>query len=310
MSLAMRDSAHHAIDVWLPNLARLAPDHPLRGLVRKADRLDDGSRGYMAGLNARFEVPEPLPAAALTRQLIAGDAGSDRWLCADPAWVQPDLNGARLLACGQMQLSMDEALALAEPLMPLFDEADMALLVSSPDRWHVRLSADTTLPDFAAPEQALGEDLYYHLPQGVEGRRWRILLTEVQVILHQHPLNAERRQRGLPPINHVWLWGGGALPQAVHTPLVNVVGDDVLLRALATQAGIAVAARTEASIAAALPGTLIDLQDLPEDELAARWAPGLLALARRQPLQLGFASGERWLHRPWHRLRVWRRSGP
>jgi hypothetical protein len=276
MSAAMPDSAHHVIDVWLPNLARLAPDHPLRGLLPKADRLADGARGYMAGLSERFDAPEPLPAAALTRQLIAGDAGSDRWLCADPAWVQPDLNGARLLACGQMQLSMDDALALAEPLMPLFDEADMALLVSSPDRWHVRLSADTTLPDFAAPEQALGEDLYYHLPQGVEGRRWRILLTEVQVILHQHPLNAERRQRGLPPIN---------------------------------QAGIAVTARTEASIAAASPGTLIDLQDLPEDELAARWSPSLLALARRQPLQLSFASGERWLHRPWHRLRVWRRSG-
>jgi hypothetical protein len=54
---------------------------------------------------------------------------------------------------------------------------------------------------------------------------------------------------------------------------------------------------------------LIDLQDLPVDDLAVRWMPSLLALAKQHPLQLGFASGERWLHRSWHRLRFWRGSG-
>lgn len=309
MSAAMNGSVHHAIDVWLPNLARFAPDHPLHGLLRKADRLDDGERGYMAGLADRFAVPSPLPAGALTRELIAGDAGVERWLCADPAWVQPDLNGARLLACGQMQLSMPEAQALAETLMPLFDEAGMALQVSAPDHWHVRLPADASMPDFAAPEQALGEDLYYHLPQGVEGRSWRILLNELQVILHQHPLNAARRERGLPPVNHLWLWGGGVLPVSVPTTLTGVIGDDLLLTALAKRAGIPVIARTESSVTSAAPGMLIDLQDLPVDELATRWTPSLLALAKQHPVQLSFASGERWLHRPWHRLRFWRGSG-
>lgn len=305
----MNGSAHHAIDVWLPNLARFAPDHPLHGLLRKADRLADGERGYMAGLAERFAVPSPLPAGALTREWIAGDAGADRWLCADPAWVQPDLNGARLLACGQMQLSMQEAQALAEPLMPLFDEAGMTLKVSAPDHWHVRLPADASVPDFAAPEQALGEDLYYHLPQGAEGRPWRILLNEVQVILHQHPLNAARRERGQPPVNHLWLWGGGVLPDTVPTSLAGVIGDDLLLTALAKRAGIAAVARTESSVTSAVPGMLIDLQDLPVDDLAVRWMPSLLALAKQHPLQLGFASGERWLHRSWHRLRFWRGSG-
>ncbi|MET3654326.1 phosphoglycerate mutase [Dyella japonica] len=309
MSAAMNGPAHHAIDVWLPNLARFAPDHPLHGLLRKADRLADGARGYMAGLGERFDLRHALPAGALTRELIAGDAGSDPWLCADPAWVQPDLNGARLLACGQMQLSMEEARALAEPLMSLFDEAGMALMVSSPDHWHVRLPADVPVPEFAAPEQALGEDLYYHLPQGAEGRRWRILLNDVQVILHQHPLNAERRQRGLPPVNHLWLWGGGVLPASVHTSLMGVIGDDLLLTALAKRAGIPAVERTASSVSSAVPGMLIDLQDLPVDDIAQRWMPSLLALAKQHALELGFASGERWLHRPWHRLRFWRGSG-
>src|SRR3546814_1508602 len=62
-----------------------------------------------------------------------------------------------------MQLDMDAAQALAEPLRPIFDEAGMQLEISTPDRWHLRLPPDTPLPDFAAPEQALGEDLAQHL---------------------------------------------------------------------------------------------------------------------------------------------------
>lgn len=302
----MSDAAHQAVDLWLPDLARFAPDHPLRTLLRKADALAPGARGYLAGLAQRFDVPQPIAAGALTRDFLCGDAGQGAWLCADPAWVQPDLNGARLLAYGQMQLSADDAHALAEPLLPVFEEVGMALHLSSPNHWHVRLPPGDTIPTFAAPEQALGEDLYHHLPQGDEGRRWRILLNDVQVILHQHPLNAERRQRGLPPVNHLWLWGGGVLPSAVHASYLRVVGDDLLLAALAKRAGIATTTRTTASLAEAMPGTLVDLEDVPVGDIAVHWMPALQALVARHAVQWSFASGERWLHRPWHRMRFWR----
>ncbi len=303
------DAAADAIDLWLPDLKRFAPGHPTLALLARADRLTDGPRGYLAGAAQRFGLQENLPAGALTRQLMAGDAGDANWLSADPAWVQPDLNGARLLACGQMQLSAKDADELADALKPLFAEADMALEVSSPDHWHVRLPADTAVPPFAAPEHALGEDLYYHLPQGEEGRRWRILLNDVQVVLHQHPINVERRQRGMAPVNHLWLWGAGLLPGVVTTSLKQVISDDVLLRALAAKAGTPAMARDVSAVSAAEPGTLVDLQDLPVDDIAMQWTPALLELAKRKPLVLAFASGERWLHRPWHRLRFWRGNG-
>jgi hypothetical protein len=309
-----------SVELWLPALARFEPAHPLRHLLGRADRLADGPRGYLAGLTAWFDAPQPLPAGALTRQLAAGDADDALWMCADPAWVEPDMNGARLLACGQMQLTVAEASTLAETLVPLFEEQDIHLELTTPDRWHLRLPPGLTVPAFPAPEQALGENLLQHLPQGAEGRRWRILQNDIQVLLHQHPLNAQRRTAGKPPVNSLWLWGAGTLPAAVATPLRGVVSDDPLLRALSAKAGIAHRLRTPTSgtrepaavgvaPADAASHWLIDLQDLPASAIADAWWPMIHTLARQRPLRLSFASGERWELRPWHRWRFWRGRG-
>lgn len=294
------------LQVWLPALTRWEPTHPLRRLVARADVRAPGPAGYLAGLSAWFEAPQPLPAGALTRELAAGDAGHALWLCADPAWVEPDLTGARLLACGHIGLGEADARALAEPLAPLLQEQGIALVLTSPDRWHLRLPQDMAVPPFAAPEQALGENLLQHLPQGPEGRRWRILQNEIQVLLHQHPLNARRRAAGRPPINSLWLWGAGTLPDRVTTSIEGVLSDDPLVRALASRAGRPQRTRPPAGAALDLAaGWLLDLQDLTAEAIVD-WSPTLEALARRQVLRLAFASGECVEHRPWHRWRFWR----
>ncbi|MFC5437435.1 phosphoglycerate mutase [Rhodanobacter umsongensis] len=306
----MSAKPEQSLHLWLPALAHFEPAHPLREWLARADRSVDGRSGYLGGLGDYFPgIGADLPAAAITREFLAGDAADATWLSADPAWVQPDMNGVRLLACGQLQLEMGEAQALAEPLRHLFDEADMQLEISTPDRWHLKLPANTSLPEFAAPERALGEDLSQHLPQGVEGRYWRVLLNEVQVILHQHPLNAERRARALAPVNSLWLWGGGSLPDRPTSLLHGVISDDLLLRALAGHANTAQLSRTPETVAAATPGWLIDLQDLPANDIASRWWPTLQPLLGRHSAVLHFASAERWRHKPWHRWRLWRGAG-
>jgi hypothetical protein len=55
-------------------------------------------------------------------------------------------------------------------------------------------------------------------------RRWRRLQAEVQMLLHVHPLNAEREAAGLLPVNSFWLSGCGvALPEtpAAEVPIVD-----------------------------------------------------------------------------------------
>jgi hypothetical protein len=302
--------SERALHLWLPALPRFAPDHPLRQLLLRADRLADGSTGYLDGLGDHFPgAGSPLPAAALTRDYLSGDAAGHGWLSADPAWVQPDINGVRLLACGQMQLSMADAQALAAPLNPVFGDAGMLLEITAPDRWHLRLARDSPLPAFAAPEQAMGEDLAQHLPQGPQGKRWRMLLNEVQILLHQHPLNAQRRAQGQSPVNSVWLWGGGVLPGPLRSEWSGVISDDVLLRALAARARTPHQSRTAEAVAAAGKGWLIDLQDLPASDIASQWWPALQSLLTRQSVMLHFASGERWQRKPWRRWRFWRGAG-
>jgi hypothetical protein len=302
------------LHVWLPALPSAGPRDPMASDLRRANRSSDGRPGYLNGLGDYFQgadgvaIGSGLPAAAITRNYLAQDADGHSWLSADPAWVQPEMNGVRLLACGHMQLTPGEAEAFAEALRPALVDAGMDLFLSTPDHWHLRLPPGSSLPDFAAPEQALGEDLSQHLPPGVEGRPWRILLNDIQVLLHQHPLNTARRNRGVAPVNCLWLWGGGVLPPPLRSPLDGAISDDLLLAALATQAGIKTLPRTPATIAAATRGWLIDLQDLPLGEIEQHWWPMLQVLLRQQPVHLHFASGERWQSQPWHRWRVWRRA--
>src|SRR5579859_7624010 len=150
------DTSLHYVECWLPDLQRFDATHPLRSLLQRGNRLPDGAKGYLGGLASYFQCGGDIPAAALTRNHLVGDAADACWLSADPAWVQPDMSGARLMACGQLPLSMEEAQRLAEPLKPVFADEGMTLEISSPQRWHLRLPMQTAFPEFAAPEQALG----------------------------------------------------------------------------------------------------------------------------------------------------------
>lgn len=297
--------------LWLPLLDRFDHAHPVHRLLAQADRVADDPRGRLRRLATAFHADAAtLPAAALIREHLAGDAGEAVWLNADPAWVQPDMTGVRLLACGSMQLGRDEAQVFAQALQPVFAEAGLLLEIGAPNHWQLRLAPGMALPAFATPEQALGEDLYQHLPQGAEGRPWRVLLNEVQVLLHQHPLNIARQSRGLPLVNSVWLWGAGRLPASLQSAFAGVIGSDALLLALASRAGIPCLARTRENVAAAQAGWLVDLQDLPATGFDDAWWPAIRMLAQRRPLLIAFAGGECWSWRPLHRWRFWRGRAP
>ncbi len=294
------------LHVLLPTFARCGHEPALRAWLVRGDRLDDAPHGYLAALTAHFRWPSgPLPAGALSRQALHGDAADDTWLCAEPAFVQPDMTGARMLACGTLDLTAEEADALARPLRPLFGDLGFLLETSTPARWHVRLPRDAQPPAFASPDQVLGDDLLAHLPQGKAQATWRSLFNETQILLHQNPVNAERRARGQMPVNGLWLWGGGRLPAWVTADVASLYSRDPLARTLAAQAKVEAFAPGDFDPGQGSGDALLDLESGFD---AAVHVPRLAAALRRHgELTLSFASGERVRYLRRHRWRLWRR---
>jgi hypothetical protein len=270
----------------------------------RGDRLADGAPGERAQLLRHFElVPRGWPIAAITREYDAGDAGAGTWLRADPAYVRADANGARLQAWGTLGLSAGECEEFLAVLRPVFGDAGMALSAPTPERWYLSVAAGAPLPDFVDPDAAIGGELLSMLPAGPEGRRWRQLFNEAQVLLHQHPRNAARQAAGQAPVNALWFWGAGRLPQSVRCTAGRVLGGDAELLALAQLSGVAVDGGEQVADAHA-PPPLVDLRRQREWSKVERVLAD--AAGAGAGLLLDFADGARWRLEARQRWRFWR----
>lgn len=295
----------------LPARTRFAGEALPPALARALGRADAVQAA--AGPATLFEVlPRGWPAAAATRQRDRGDASGAAWVRADPAFVRPDINGARLVAIGEaLGLDDNAAESLLRALRPVFGDFGMPIEATSPSRWYLRLDPGAPLPRFADPDDALGADLFEYLPPGDLGRRWRALLNDAQVTLHQHPLNAERAASGLAPVNSVWFWGEGRLPDRVRALQAKILSDDDVVGAFA-----ALAATSCQGLPNTWPGVsdedvAIDLRRARRlGVLCSRWlepAVADVARGRMREMRLMFDDGAGYVLRRSQSLRLWRR---
>lgn len=285
-----------------------------RAASPKRDPDAQAKQAWRAPLLRAFDIlPRGLPIAALTRGLDAPGDAEGNWLRADPAHVRADMATGRLLACGDLGLSDADAQALLAPLRPLFGDEGFPIDAPNPARWYLRLPERVELPAFSDPHDALGDDLRPHLPEGLAGKRWLRLLSETQVVLHNHPLNLERQRQGLPAVNSLWFWGAGERPHAVSTQFAQVLSIDPLLRALCSRADVPCSPRGAGLQAEAnMASTLLDLSDVRDNRtLHGDWLlPALDALKRASVtrLELDFEDRSGVLLMPSQRWRFWRRA--
>ena len=66
------------------------------------------------------------------------------------------------------------------------------------------------LSEEAEPARFLGESVAQRARSGDPALRR--LSTEIEMWLHEHPVNDARRRRGQTPVTGLWLWGGGSTP--------------------------------------------------------------------------------------------------
>ncbi|MEF9979002.1 MAG: phosphoglycerate mutase [Thermomonas sp.] len=299
------------LTLLLPATTRFAGaalPQPLARALGRADRTAHEA-GDDAQLARHFKLlPNRWAPAALTRVVDGGieEARLSGWLRADPAYIRPDINGARLLGIGDaLRLDQGDIDAFLPALRPLFGDAGFPLDAPHPGRWYLRLPRESRLPAFAAPADALGDDVFEHIPAGAEARRWRVLSSEAQVVLHNHPHNAVRAAAGKPPVNSLWFWGGGVLPDAASTTTPTLYSDDPLVQGLAHVAKLTHMPLTSFND---LPNdALVDLRMKRDPrELLEAWMLPAVAGLKSCEVTLDFADGPGFLLRSNQRLRFWR----
>ncbi len=81
--------------------------------------------------------------------------------------------------------------------------------------------------------QVWGKDVRAYLPDGEDALHWRMMLNEMQMLLHEHPVNAQREENRQQPINSVWIEGGGRLPNRSMRQNTVLMSQQDVVRGLA-----------------------------------------------------------------------------
>lgn len=170
------------------------------------------------------------PRAAVMHTGATGERATGFWLRAQPIHFAAGLDRLTTVVLqGNGRMTAQESTILGSLLSEHLQSAGFELHHTAHDEWLLRserpLQLRTVTPEFAAANPR-GEIL----PQGSDAGALRRLMTELQMLLHEHPLNAQREARGAPAINAVWIHGEGILSDVAAVSLPEAFGEDVYLQ--------------------------------------------------------------------------------
>jgi len=177
----------------LHTLAECAAGHLMLG--RALIAAEDG-RLPLAAWNAMRKGQEPRwPCARLTP--FHGLVGSDRITLVPP---------------GELQLQVQESRELFTAVKPLYESEGVDIQWQGPLEWQLAHESLRGLP-CASRVRAEGDSVQRW--QGrtplAAARLLRRLQNEAQMVLHEHPVNHRRAERGALTVNSLWLDHAGAL---------------------------------------------------------------------------------------------------
>ena len=199
-----------------------------------------------------------------------------------------------MLAGNVDDLGQEEATSLVDMLNRHFAGDAIAFHAPRTDAWFV--TARERVPVETDPLRP-NEPIAAHLPRGPHGATWRRWLSEMQMLLHEHPVNRAREEEGRAQVTGIWMSGGGTLPSTVTARRMAVhagasrAGD--VATGIARVAGLAVTAPP--ADFDALPraaDAMVVLAKVDDAEALVRsWlSPALMALERGNVDQLAIVA--------------------
>ncbi|MBX2835571.1 MAG: hypothetical protein KTR35_01875 [Gammaproteobacteria bacterium] len=192
---------------------------------------------------------ESIPTAYCHHWCDFGTAPDENLVAAVPIHIAVDSDHGRLTL---IDVSAAEAKQIQQTLNQFLAEDGTQLSFTSPERWYLHgcaMESIKQLDSLPAPVLA-GRNVGHFLPRLEGAASWRRLLTEVQMALHDHPVNTARSGQQLS-INGFWFWGAFSLDstpieRSIEPAAVNLVfANDAFTRGLCRAAGIACRALSE-----------------------------------------------------------------
>ena len=261
----------------------------LETLLSRGSAADGACENEPAWLCERFGVQKQFdwPVAPLAFAGDGGEPGTEYWLRADPVHLRLHNDGLILLAPETLEITEDESHDLTGALNRQFEAEGFVFCAPNPRRWYLKMPQVPKIRTVTL-KQAIGRDVNRLLPEGEERLHWHRIFNEVQMLLHAHPVNTKRENRGVAVVNSLWFWGGGALPVS-SSSFDAIQSDDPLAVGLAKFAGIVTAALpVDGGITAGI-NTLVDIREAELEFMrgnVAGWRDALETLETRWFVQI------------------------
>lgn len=212
-SSAARPDAQALLVRWSPLMLRLVPGWSLTDEPEALNTLAELALARLVlGRATGLEVDGCLPLQAWSATgLLGADAPCARMT---PFHGLVGSDRITLVPAAELRLGEDESRALFDSVRPLFDSEGVSLQWQGPLNWIVVHESLRRLP-CASLCRAEGDSVQRW--QGrtplSQARLVRRLQNEAQMVLHEHPVNAHRVQRGELAVNSLWLDQAGAADQ-------------------------------------------------------------------------------------------------
>lgn len=244
-----------------------------------------------------FEATGQAPASTGLGPFLAGNTISDD----DPVWLVELVHlvaareGALLQPARKLGLHETESRALFETAAELFQDTGFGIEFITASHWRVHLPA-AYAPACASPELVSLGNVTDWWSQDPAGRAWRRLANEVQMAWFNHPVNQQRAEKGLVPVNGVWLFGGAKRSQLAssRTGAAQHIHDNLQPFAQAADWGgwLAALAELDQSVLAAFDGT-------PQPELILTGHDHILTCLPGRPVWKRLLPGSRNTWKQW-----------
>jgi hypothetical protein len=217
--------------------ARLRRSALLERLLARADDCVSVSDWRAAAYRVIAPQEASMPAVAAAALCADRGAVDASWVCAaTPVHYVAEMTSVRLPVDGMLSLDPGAAQILASDFNRIWRDSGIHLTSSRSGGMFCLFERSFDVAT-REPQEVRGRHIEEYLPTGADSPSLRQLISETEMWLFEHRLNQTRSELGVPIINGLWFWGGGAPLKSLPAVQGWVQGYDLFFNSFSASRG-------------------------------------------------------------------------